>query len=87
MSAKVEVAKRNRKALAFYSTAYSFKEPYTVLLEGSFISRCITDRIQIFDHLIALLGPSTHICTSVPLSNHSTQTTLSHSSSAQIGGI
>lgn len=53
---KLKKLKRARKALTYFRTAYGFRSPYTVFVDGTFVQAAILEKISMRDDLEKLLG-------------------------------
>ena len=42
---RVKKHSKHRKAVKFYSTCFGFREPYKVLIDGTFVHHLITQRL------------------------------------------
>jgi len=42
---RVKKRSKHRKAVKFYSTCFGFREPYKVLIDGTFVQHLITQRL------------------------------------------
>lgn len=60
---KLTRQKHAKKNMGFYRHNFHFREPFQVLLDGTFCQAALRNKIQIREQLPGYLGGSTQLCT------------------------
>ncbi|XP_074001741.1 rRNA-processing protein UTP23 homolog [Numenius arquata] len=60
---KVKRQKHAKKNMGFYKHNFHFREPFQVLLDGTFCQAALRNKIQIREQLPGYLGGATQLCT------------------------
>lgn len=60
---KITRQKHAKKYMSFYKYNFGFREPFQVLLDGTFCQAALRNKIQIRDQLPGYLAGATQLCT------------------------
>uniref|UniRef100_A0A8C6ZWI0 UTP23 small subunit processome component n=1 Tax=Nothoprocta perdicaria TaxID=30464 RepID=A0A8C6ZWI0_NOTPE len=60
---KITRQKHAKKNMGFYKHNFHFREPFQVLLDGTFCQAALRNKIQIREQLPGYLDGATHLCT------------------------
>ncbi|KAM8810387.1 rRNA-processing protein UTP23 homolog [Eudromia elegans] len=60
---KITRQKHAKKNMGFYKNNFQFREPFQVLLDGTFCQAALRNKIQIREQLPGYLDGATHLCT------------------------
>ncbi|KFQ90491.1 rRNA-processing protein UTP23 [Nipponia nippon] len=60
---KVRRQKHAKKNMGFYKHNFQFREPFQVLLDGTFCQAALRNKIQIREQLPGYLDGATQLCT------------------------
>ncbi|NXJ61679.1 UTP23 protein, partial [Rostratula benghalensis] len=60
---KLKRQKHAKKNMGFYKHSFHFREPFQVLLDGTFCQAALRNKIQIREQLPGYLGGATQLCT------------------------
>lgn len=60
---KIKRQKHAKKSIIFYKYNFSFRQPFQVLLDGTFCQAALKNKIQIKEQLPKYLMGEVHLCT------------------------